>query len=137
MTVTDYLHGFIVVHLIEDGKLAVGLHFEDKCQSGSQQDSDENPNGFKEYGCILMEPVVFIERNANGENARYQEDNDEGIGEFSEKFLPERFLFRRCQQVYTILLPVEQHLLFGKTSILLFHSCFANLLQRYEIIHNS
>ena len=106
MSITYHLNGLLIVHLIEDGKFAVGFHLKDECQSGSQQDGNEDSYGFKENGSLLVKSVVFVERNADGKNTSHEENDDQGIGKFPEKFLPKRFPFRRSQYVDTILLPV-------------------------------
>ena len=106
MSITYHLNGFLIVHLIEDGKFAVGLHLKDECQSGSQQDGNEDSYGFKENGSLLVKSVVFVERNADGKNTSHEENDDQGVGKFPEEFFPKRFPFRRSQYIDTILLPV-------------------------------
>ena len=86
--VAYHLNGFFVVHLIKDAEFAVGLHLKDKCQSGGQQNGDEDAHGLEEHRASFAQTIVFVERNADGKNAGHEENHDEGVGKFAEEFLP-------------------------------------------------
>ena len=99
LAATDDLHGLIVIDLIEDGKLLLGIVLEPEGEARGKQDGDEDADRLKEHGRRLAETVIFIEGNADGQQARNQQDDDERVLKLLQEFLPQGFFLGRGKDI--------------------------------------
>ncbi len=88
IAVADDLHRLVVVHLIEQGELAVGLKLEDECQTRGQEYGDEYSYGFEEYSSAFAESPVLVARDAYRQGACDEQDDDQRVFEFFEEAFP-------------------------------------------------
>ena len=121
VTATDDLHGFIIVHLIEQFKLLVGLHLEVERKSRCEENGYDDTNGFEEHlhTCTFM-TEEFVEGNTYRHDRRNDKNANEGVGKLAEELLPKWFLRGRRQNVCAILRTTLRNFCFREPFVHLF-----------------
>ena len=66
ISVTDDLHQFVVVHLVEDGKLTVRLQLKHESQARSQEDGNEDSNWLEKHLRTFIQTKKLITGDAYG-----------------------------------------------------------------------
>ena len=61
----NYLHWFIVAHLVKHAKLLVGLCLEIEGEPCGKEDSHKDAYWLEEHLCALMQSVVLVDGNGN------------------------------------------------------------------------
>ena len=116
VSVAQYLHGHIVVHLVEHLEFLVGIHFHEETHKSGKRDSDENAKRLKEHSGRLAKSHHLIARNAYGKHQSHEQYLDKRVVEFLYKLRPQRCLFGRSEQVCTIFDAALSHLGSRETS---------------------
>ena len=101
--VADHLHRLVVVDLIQNAERCGGLLLENERQPRGQQYRHKYSYRLEKDFPVLPESEIFVERDPNRQHTRYKQNDDQGIGKFSKKFLPPGRGRRRCQHVGTML----------------------------------
>ena len=120
VSIAYHLHRFVIVDLIEYGKLLVGLIFEVERKARSQHNCNEYAYGLEENRRTVVQTEIFVARDKYREYAGNEQYDDERVAELVEKLPPQRFLSGRSEHVLAILSSAFCHLRRGETSVVMF-----------------
>ena len=115
IAVTDYLHRFVIIYLVEDSERLVGSLLKEESHPCSKENGNENASRFEKDFIAFVQSVVLIERDADGKKSGDEQDNNQRIAELSQETLPQRG--PRCwrKEIFTIFLPTVGNLPVGKS----------------------
>ena len=114
----DGLHHRVVVDLVQDFKFFVGAYLKSKAYAGGQQNGHQNADRFQKDACRFRPGEKLVTGHAYGQDQGYEEYLDDGVGEFFQKLLPQRFFFRGSQDIDAVFVTVFQNLLFREPLVM-------------------
>ena len=100
-SVADGFHRRVVVGAVQHVEFLHRVVFEPECDAGSQEDRAENADRFGEF--------IMYETDPERQHGRHQQDADDRIVEFFDEQAPQRFAFRRGEQVGAVLFAASDY----------------------------